>query len=69
MQSSEIGENVKPQLGDTTVRRRRHEQQDYDHTGVLVVASAWLIFYGLSFSSLVFKRGTEMLASLLQNLS
>lgn len=48
---------------------RRHEDSNSDYTGVVVVASAWLFFYGLIFSSAAFKQGAEVLASLFAALS
>ena len=64
MQSSNINVGGKPEHGEPAVERRRHKQQDYDHTGVVVMASAWLLLYGLMFSGLTFKHGAEALASI-----
>jgi hypothetical protein len=43
---------------------RRHEYSDCDFTSVTVVATAWLLFYGLSFSGYAFKQGAGLLASM-----
>jgi hypothetical protein len=69
MPSSNTNADLNSQFGDTTVQPRRYEDSDSDYTGVVVVASAWLLFYALSFSSVVFKQGKELLASLFQVIS
>lgn len=56
--------DLNAQPGETAVQPRRYEDANSDYTGVVVVASAWLLFYSLSFSSVAFKQGAEVLASL-----
>jgi hypothetical protein len=55
---------MKPNVEDIAVRRRRFETQNYDHKGVIVVASAWLLLYGLMYSGFAFRQATDVLASL-----
>ena len=64
MQFLNIGTGGKSELGEPAVERRRHEQPGYDHKGVVVVASAWLLLYVLLFSGLTIKHGAEVLASI-----
>ncbi len=56
--------NLKADVGDIAVQQRRFEQQEYDAKGVVVVASAWLLFYGLAFAAFAFKQGVEVFAYL-----
>ena len=60
---------VRPKPQRAIARSRHYDEQDYDNYGVLVVASAWLLFYCLSLSTFVFKQGADVLASFLQSLS
>jgi hypothetical protein len=60
---------VRLQPQNAIARSRHYDEQDYDNYGVLVVASAWLLFYCLSLSTFVFKQGADVLASFLQSLS
>jgi hypothetical protein len=55
---------MKPDVRDIAVRRRRFETQDYDHKGVVVVASAWLLVYGLLFGGFAITQAADVLASL-----
>ena len=53
---------MKPDVGDIAVQRRRFETQYYDCKGVIVVASAWLLLYGLMFSGFAFRQPADVLA-------
>jgi hypothetical protein len=55
---------VKPDIGDITMLQRRFETQNYDHKGVIVVASAWLLLYGLLFIGFAFTKAADVMASL-----
>lgn len=46
------------------MQQRRFETQDYNHKGVIVVASAWLVVYGLLFIGFASTKATDMLTSL-----
>lgn len=56
--------NVKPQREEAAVTVGRHEPRNDDYAGVIPVATAWLVFYGLAFGVLAFNRGGEVLAYL-----
>jgi hypothetical protein len=51
-------------VGDVAVQPRRFEPRDGDYTGVIVVASAWLLFYCVALGGYALKQGFEVLASL-----
>lgn len=55
---------VTPEIGDVTMPLSCFEQHQYDHTGVVVIASAWLVLYGLVFSASAFTPALEVFASL-----
>lgn len=55
---------IQSDVGDASVQRRRFEPKDGDYTGVIVVASAWLLFYSLALGGYALKQGFEVLASL-----
>ena len=54
---------VKPEIGDVAVPLNCFEEHHYDHSGVVVIASAWLVLYGLVFSG-AFAQAAETFASL-----
>ena len=56
--------NINADVSDITVQRRRFEQRNDDYKDVLVVASAWLLFYGVALAGFALTQGSEMLASL-----
>ena len=56
--------SVNPEIGDVTMPLNCFEKHDYDHTGVIVIASAWLVLYGLVFSGFAFTPTVEVMASL-----
>ena len=56
--------SVNPEIGDVTMPLNCFEKHDYDHTGVIVIASAWLALYGLVFSGFAFAPTVEVMASL-----
>lgn len=55
---------INPEIGDVAMPLNCFEKHDYDHTGVVVIASAWLVLYGLVFSGFAFTPTAEILASL-----
>ena len=55
---------VSPEIGDVAMPLSCFEKHHYDHTGVVVIASAWLILYGLVFSGFAFTPVVEAFASL-----
>ena len=56
--------SVNPEIGDVTMPLNCFEKHDYDHTGVIVIASTWLVLYGLVFSGFAFTPTVEIMASL-----
>lgn len=46
------------------MQRRRFEAQNHDHKGVIVVASAWFLLYGLLFGGFAFTKAADVMASL-----
>jgi hypothetical protein len=57
-------QSMNPDVGNVAMRRRRFETQNCDDKGVIVVASAWLVLYGLIFSGFVVKEAVDVVASL-----
>jgi hypothetical protein len=55
---------VNPEIGDVTMPLNCFEKHDYDHSGVVAIASAWLVLYGLAFSGFAFTPTVEVFASL-----
>jgi hypothetical protein len=53
-----------PQIGDVALPLNCFDGRHHDHSGVIVIASAWLVLYGLVFSASAFKPAAQMLASL-----
>ena len=51
------------EIGDVALPLNCFEEHHYDHTGVVVIASAWLVLYGLVFSG-AFTQAAETFASL-----
>jgi hypothetical protein len=45
---------VKPDIGDVTMPLSCLEKHHYDHKGVLVIASAWLVMYIVMFGGFAF---------------
>ena len=54
---------ISPEIGDVAMPLNCFEEHHYDHAGVVVIASAWLVLYGLVFSG-VFAQAAETFASL-----
>ena len=46
------------------VRRNQGSPADYDYKNVLVVASAWLLFYVVMLSGLMNNHGRDLLANI-----
>jgi hypothetical protein len=46
------------------VRRNQGSSADYDYKNVVVVASAWLLFYVVMLSGLLNNQGRDLLASI-----
>jgi hypothetical protein len=63
MAKNAVMQPMKPDGGGIAVQRPRFETQNYDHKGIIVVASAWLLFYGLMFSGLTFRQAANVLAA------
>ncbi len=55
--------HVRPDVGDAAMPLTGLEDRGSDYTGVLVIASTWLILYGLVVPSFAFTQATELLAS------
>ena len=55
--------HIRPDIGDAAMPLSCFENRDSDYTGVLVIASTWLILYGLIVASFAFTQATELLAS------
>ena len=55
--------SVKPDIGDVALPLSCFEGQHDDHRGVLVIASAWLVLYGLIVVGFAFTHATELFAS------
>ena len=56
--------NVKPEIDDAVSQRRRIEAWEDDYRGVLIVASAWLLFYVVALTGSVLYQGAAIVASL-----
>jgi len=56
--------NVNRGVGDIAVQGRRFEPRDNDYTGVIGVASVWVLFYSLALGGYALKQSFEVLASL-----
>jgi hypothetical protein len=54
--------HVRPDIGDAAMPLSCFEKQGSDYTGVLVIASTWLILYGLIAIGFAFTHATELLA-------
>jgi hypothetical protein len=46
------------------VRRNQGSPADYDYKNVVVIASAWLLFYVVMLSGLVSNQGRNLMASI-----
>jgi hypothetical protein len=55
---------INPEIGDVTMPLNCFDKHHHDHSGVVVIASAWLVLYGIVFSASAFTPAAEMLASL-----
>ena len=55
--------HVNPDIGDVAMPLSCVENRSSDYTGVLVIASAWLVLYGLIVVSFAFTHVTELFAS------
>jgi hypothetical protein len=55
--------HVNPDIGDVAMPLSCFENRSSDYTGVLVIASAWLVLYGLIVVSFAFTHVTELFAS------
>jgi hypothetical protein len=55
---------VNPEIGDVTMPLSCFEKHHYDHTGAVVIASAWLVLYGLVSSGFAFMQAAQAVASL-----
>ena len=55
---------ISPEIGDVAMPLSCLEKHHYDHTAVVVIASAWLVWCGLVFSGFAFTPAVEVFASL-----
>ena len=55
--------HVHPDIGDVAMPLSCFENRSSDYTGVRVIASAWLVLYGLIVVSFAFTHVTELFAS------
>ncbi len=55
--------HVRPDIGDVAMPLSCFDKRDSDYTGVLVIASTWLILYGLIVAGFAFTHATELFAS------
>ena len=55
--------HVRPDIGDAAMPLSCFEKRDSDYTGVLVIASAWLVLYGLIVIGFAFTHASELFAS------
>ena len=55
--------HVRPDIGDAAMPLSCFEKHGSDYTGVLVIASTWLILYGLIAIGFAFTHATELFAS------
>ena len=55
--------HVLPDIGDTAMPLSCLERRGSDYTGVVVIASTWLILYGLIVVGLALTDMTELFAS------
>jgi hypothetical protein len=55
--------HVRPDIGDVAMPLNCFEQRGSDYAGVAVIASTWLVFYGLIVLSFAFTQATELFAS------
>ena len=55
--------HVRPDIGDAAMPLSCFEKRGGDYTGVLVIASTWLILFGLIVVGFAFTRATELFAS------
>jgi len=55
--------HVRPDIGDAAMPLSCFEKPESDYTGVLVIASVWLILYGLIVISFVVTHASELFAS------
>ena len=55
--------HVRPDIGDAAMPLSCFEKRDRDYAGVLIIASCWLILYGLIVVGFAFTEATELFAS------
>jgi hypothetical protein len=55
--------HVRPDIGDVAMPLSCFEQRGSDYTGVLVIASTWLVFYGLIVIGFAVTEATELFAA------
>ena len=55
--------HVRPDIGDAAMPLSCFEKHESDYTGVLVIASAWLILYGVIVISFVVTHAGELFAT------
>jgi hypothetical protein len=55
--------HVRPDIGDAAMPLSCFDKHDSDYTGVLVIASTWLILYGIIVVGFAFTHVTELFAS------
>jgi hypothetical protein len=54
--------HVRPDIGDPTMPLSCFEQRGSDYTGAVVIATSWLILYGLIVIGFAFTEATELFA-------
>ncbi len=55
--------HVHPDIGDAAMPLSRFEQRDGDYTGVMVIASTWLVMFGLIVIGSAFTHAAQLFAS------
>ena len=55
--------HIRPNIGDAAIPLSCFEQRGGDYTGVVVIASTWLVFYGLIVAGFALTQATELFAS------
>ena len=55
--------HIRPDIGDAAMPLSCFEKRGCDYAGILVIASTWLILYGLIVVGFAFTDMTELFAS------
>ena len=54
--------HVRPDIGDTAMPLICFDKRGSDYTGIIVIASTWLVLYGLIIIGFAFTHATELFA-------